>query len=190
MWTVCATLAIMSHISTMHRDISHFWAAPMITAIRILYSSSVAWMIVASASGHGGFFAKFLNFAGFVHVNKLSYAIYLLNPVIISFVFGAKDHSTHVEPLTMVSASAAPRPRADVTDLLSIPDRHVRRRDGHRLQVRLRLLDHVRDALHEAVRAAVEAQLAAGATHAGERHTKRDSSEMISPRAPLFIRLL
>lgn len=92
----------MSHISTLHRDISHFLAAPMITAIRILYSGSVAWMIVASASGHGGFFAKFLNFIGFVHLNKLSYAIYLLNPAIISFVFGAKDHSTHVEPFTMV----------------------------------------------------------------------------------------
>lgn len=59
-------------------------------------------MIIASCTGHGGLFSKILNFSGFVHVNKLTYGIYLLNPAVISVIYGAKDHSTHVDPITMV----------------------------------------------------------------------------------------
>lgn len=89
----------------MNRDISYIWAAPLITAIRVLYSTSIAWMIVASAMGHGGFLAKVLNYSGFVHINKLSYGIYLLNPAVITVIYGAKDHSTHMEPITTVCFS-------------------------------------------------------------------------------------
>lgn len=102
LWTLSSSVAIMSHLSTINRDVSYMLAAPLITAIRIFYSSSVAWMIVASAMGHGGIFAKVLNYRGFVHLNKLSYAIYLLNPLIITMIYGAKDHSTHLDPITAV----------------------------------------------------------------------------------------
>lgn len=102
-WTLATTIAVLSHFSVINRDISYVYAAPLITAVRILYAASIAWMILASAMGHGGFFAKILNFSVFVHVNKLSYAIYLLNPLVIAVIYGSKDHSTHVEPLTMVN---------------------------------------------------------------------------------------
>lgn len=101
-WAITSTMALLAHISTMDRSISHVIAAPLISSIRILYSASVCWMIVASQMGHGGFFARILNGPIFVHVNKLTYAIYLLNPVIITVVYGWKDHSTHVDPITMV----------------------------------------------------------------------------------------
>lgn len=97
------TIAIFAHISTIDRRISHLWAAPLITFIRVFYPASVAWMIVASHTGHGGKFAKLLNFPIFVHVNKLSYAIYLLNPAVISVLYGWQDHSTHIDPPSMVS---------------------------------------------------------------------------------------
>lgn len=103
-WTLATTTAILSHFSVINREISYVYAAPLITAVRVLYAASIAWMILASAMGYGGIFAKILNFPIFVHVNKLSYAIYLLNPLLITVIYGAKDHSTHVEPLTMVSA--------------------------------------------------------------------------------------
>lgn len=102
MWTITTTLAISAHISTINRGISHIIAAPLITGIRIFYSASIAWMIVASQTGHGGLFARILNCSVFVHVNKLSYAIYLLNPALITVIYGYKDHSTHVDPITMV----------------------------------------------------------------------------------------
>lgn len=102
MWTLATTVAIMSHLSTINRDISYVWAAPIITAIRVFYSASIAWMIVASALGQGGWFARLMGFHWFVHVNKLSYGIYLLNPFVISVIYGSKDHSTHIDPITSV----------------------------------------------------------------------------------------
>lgn len=103
LWTVTSTFAIMSHLSTINRDVSYMLAAPIIAAIRIFYSSSVAWMILSSAMGHGGIFAKILNFPVFVHLNKLSYGIYLLNPLIITVIYGTKDHSTHLDPMSAVN---------------------------------------------------------------------------------------
>lgn len=102
MWTLTTTLALSSHISTFDRGVSHIVAAPLITAIRIFYSASLSWMIVASQTGHGGLFAKIMNAPVFVHLNKLSYAIYLLNPVLITVIYGYRDHSSHVDPLTLV----------------------------------------------------------------------------------------
>lgn len=103
LWTISSTVAVMSHLSTIYRDVSYMLAAPLIAAIRIFYSSSVAWMILASAMGHGGIFAKIFNCSVFVHLNKLSYGIYLLNPLIITVIYGLKDHSTHLDPITAVS---------------------------------------------------------------------------------------
>lgn len=89
-------------MATVDRNISHYLAAPLIASIRVFYSGSASWMIVASALGHGGYFTTFMNWKIFVHLNKLSYAIYLLNPMVISFIFGLTDHSTHFEPITQV----------------------------------------------------------------------------------------
>lgn len=92
----------MSHLSTLNRGVSYILAAPLIAAIRIFYSSSVAWMILASVMGHGGIFAKIFNCSVFVHLNKLSYGIYLLNPLIITVIYGMQDHSTHLDPISAV----------------------------------------------------------------------------------------
>lgn len=147
LWAVTTTLAVGSHISTMYRNISHFIAAPLITAIRIFYSTSVAWMIVASQTGHGGRFAKILNYPVFVHINKLSYAIYLLNPALITVIYGIKDHSTHVDPITMVCILLLQRrPRALLISFSSISppaDRYVRWRNGYCLYSCYHVLGHV-----------------------------------------------
>lgn len=71
--------------------------------IRIFYSCATAWIILASTSENGVPIAKLLNHKIFVHLNKLSYGIYLLNPVVVAMVYGVKDHSDHFTPITLVS---------------------------------------------------------------------------------------
>lgn len=39
----------------------------------------------------------------FVHINKLTYGIYLLNPLIIIVTFGVSDSSVHADPIPAVS---------------------------------------------------------------------------------------
>ncbi|XP_055312462.1 O-acyltransferase like protein-like [Sitodiplosis mosellana] len=101
-WIVMITIPILCHKSTINPNTSYVTTAFALTIMRILYPASISWMILASHAGYGGRFAKFLNHPIFVHINKLSYGIYLLNPVVIILVYGWQDHSTHIDPVSMV----------------------------------------------------------------------------------------
>lgn len=102
LWAISIFTAILCHLSTTFRHISHHVAASTLAASRVLYGISIAWMIVASACGHGGVFARILNFRGFRHVGKLTFAIYLIHPTIIILILNSRDQSTHYEPVSTV----------------------------------------------------------------------------------------
>lgn len=104
LWTLATTVMTMCHLVTFVRNISYVIGVPMIVAVRLFYGGSACWMIVASVKGHGGWFTRMMNLPVFVHLNKLSYGIYLLNPIVVSVIYGAGDHSTAIEPIVQVSA--------------------------------------------------------------------------------------
>lgn len=103
LWTLTITILTMCHMVTFLRTISYQVAVPLIVALRLSYASSACWMIVASVKGCGGWFTSFTSWPFFVHLNKLSYGIYLLNPMVIGFVYGASDTGYSVEPIAQVS---------------------------------------------------------------------------------------
>lgn len=154
LWTISSTIAIMSHLSTINRDVSYMLAAPLIAAIRIFYSSSVAWMILASAMGHGGIFAKVFNCSIFVHLNKLSYGIYLLNPLIITVIYGLKDHSTHLDPISAVRVLLLILFwwRRATNDSTFSAGCDVNWCDGHCLCIFNCILTSIRSSIHEALK--------------------------------------
>lgn len=45
---------------------------------------------------------RFLSSKFFIHTNKLTYGIYLLNPLIITAVFGLSDGSANADPIPTV----------------------------------------------------------------------------------------
>lgn len=100
---VAVSVIVACHCSAINRGLSYKYAAALITMIRIFYSSATAWIILASTSENGVPITKLLNHKIFVHLNKLSYGIYLLNPVVVAMVYGVKDHSDHFTPITLVS---------------------------------------------------------------------------------------
>lgn len=100
-WTVTTVIVIWSHVA-LNRNISYATAAIFMTFSRVLYPASISWMVLASHAGYGGIFAKIFNHPIFVHVNKLSYGIYLLNPFVINAFYVSQTHSTHVDPVSMV----------------------------------------------------------------------------------------
>ena len=48
-----------------------------------------------------GWVSKILSAKVFVRINKLTYAIYLLNPIIITVVTGSFDNGTLVDPMVL-----------------------------------------------------------------------------------------
>lgn len=98
--TICTIVAC--HCAAINRSLSYKYAAPLITLIRIFYSGATAWIILASTTEIGMRYTKLLNHKIFVHLNKLTFGIYLLNPVVVALLYGVKDNSEHFTPITLV----------------------------------------------------------------------------------------
>lgn len=150
MFLVAVSLIIACHCSTMNRGLPYKYVAPLITILRIFYSGSTAWIVLASTSENGVPIAKLLNHRIFVHLNKLSYGIYLLNPVVVTMIYGLKDHSDHFTPITLVSLVTDKLCQLKVLTLIvffPILVRYVYRRIGYCLLVGIRMFFVVRSTI-------------------------------------------
>ncbi|XP_017840105.1 nose resistant to fluoxetine protein 6 [Drosophila busckii] len=87
--------------STIWRDLSSLLAISLFVLGRLFFSLSVCWMIAGSALGRGVWWSRLLEAKGFQHLSRLSYAIYLLNPLIIALFYGLTSSSTHADPFML-----------------------------------------------------------------------------------------
>ncbi|KAH8365985.1 hypothetical protein KR093_007917, partial [Drosophila rubida] len=87
--------------STIKRDISSLLAISLFVIGRLCFSLSVCWMIAGSAQGRGVWWSRLLEAKGFQHLSRLSYAIYLLNPLVIAFFYSLTSASTHADPFML-----------------------------------------------------------------------------------------
>ena len=107
--------------STVYRGMSVQTASACIVLGRPLIAFSVSWFIITNACGYNcefslsrlsiffvwsfikslstGLVSKFFSSKIFVRTNKLTYAIYLLNPIIITLAFGTFDNGGSVDPI-------------------------------------------------------------------------------------------
>uniref|UniRef100_A0A1B0EWU1 Acyltransferase 3 domain-containing protein n=2 Tax=Phlebotomus papatasi TaxID=29031 RepID=A0A1B0EWU1_PHLPP len=90
---------VISMHSTLVRNISYYWASPLLTLGRFGFGLSIVWWIICSVCGYGGWFTDFLSSKLFIHINKLSYGVYLLNPLTIATIHGLRDGSSHFSPI-------------------------------------------------------------------------------------------
>lgn len=102
-WVVAPTIIIMCLHATVKRDMPFMFGAFLLSFGRVVFGASFAWFIISSATGNGNWFTRFLESKIFVHINKVSYAIYLLNPITITTIYGLRDNSSHTDPVTTVS---------------------------------------------------------------------------------------
>ncbi|XP_055629857.1 nose resistant to fluoxetine protein 6-like [Toxorhynchites rutilus septentrionalis] len=98
---VCASLILSMH-STIKRNFPFPLASTVMVLVRFMTSWSACWTITATAAGYSNLITRFLSAKFFIHINKLTYAIYLLNPLIITGVFGISDSSSNADPIPAV----------------------------------------------------------------------------------------
>lgn len=118
MFFLSSLILLLALHATIWRDISVPVASLCILVGRPLIGMAVCWFIITNACGYNckqchdltklSYFIQFFSLSGlvskffsariFVRVNKLTYAIYLLNPLVISVVFGLFDHGAFVDP--------------------------------------------------------------------------------------------
>lgn len=102
-WNLAILVFFSCIYSTIKRDMSVFSAVTLFIVGRLLFSLSVCWMIVGSATGRGIWWSRILEAKVFQHINRVTYGIYLLNPFVIAFFFSLTNASTNADPLMMVS---------------------------------------------------------------------------------------
>lgn len=103
LWNLAILIFFGCIYSTIHRAMSTLATICLFVGGRFSFSLAVSWMIVGSATGRSVWWSRILEHRIFQHVNKLSYAIYLLNPFIINIVFSLNKQSTHADPFILVS---------------------------------------------------------------------------------------
>ncbi|XP_037954991.1 nose resistant to fluoxetine protein 6-like [Teleopsis dalmanni] len=100
-WNLSILVFFVCIYSTIKRDISYLFSISLFVIGRYFFSLTICWMIVGSATGRGIWWSRILEAKVFQHVNRLSYAIYLLNPFVIGFFFSFTNVSTHADPFML-----------------------------------------------------------------------------------------
>ncbi|EDV95605.1 GH15688 [Drosophila grimshawi] len=100
-WHFALFVFIACIYSTIRRDLGSLLAISLFVLGRLFFSLSVCWMIRGSARGRGVWWSRILEAKGFQHLSRLSYAIYLLNPLVIAFFYSLTSASTHADPLML-----------------------------------------------------------------------------------------
>lgn len=124
MFFLSSFILLLALHATIWRDISVTVASMCILIGRPLIGIAVSWFIITNACGYNckllvnilfyiktysflllchiifiGLTSKLFSARIFVRVNKLTYAIYLLNPLVISVVFGKFENGAFVDPM-------------------------------------------------------------------------------------------
>ncbi|XP_013103772.1 nose resistant to fluoxetine protein 6 [Stomoxys calcitrans] len=100
-WNLSIIVFFVCQYSTVKRDVSPVTAISLFVVGRLLFSMAISWVIIGSAAGRGVVWSRFLEAKVFQHLNRISYAFYLLNPFVIAFFFGLTNSSTHADPFML-----------------------------------------------------------------------------------------
>ncbi|KAH8300672.1 hypothetical protein KR018_006211 [Drosophila ironensis] len=109
LWHFSGLIFLGCIFSTVKRDLGHLITISLFVLGRGLFSLTVCWMVVGSVKESGVWWSRLLEAKCFQHLNRLSYAIYLLNPLVIALVYSLTSASTHADPfmLSVVSCGFA-----------------------------------------------------------------------------------
>ncbi|SPP75783.1 nose resistant to fluoxetine protein 6 [Drosophila guanche] len=101
LWHFSLNVFIICIYATVRRDLGRLLTTSLFVLGRGIFSLSVCWMILGSATGTGVWWSRMLEAKCFQHLNRLSYAIYLVNPLVISFTYSLTSASTDADPFML-----------------------------------------------------------------------------------------
>lgn len=103
-WIIAAAVFLLSLFVAYDKSITFGILFPGIMAFgRHFIGALVGSLIVACSFQCGGWLGRFLSSRLFVHLNRLTYFGYLLNPVVVVALRGASESSDHFDVASMVT---------------------------------------------------------------------------------------
>ncbi|KAK6965245.1 nose resistant to fluoxetine protein 6 [Biomphalaria glabrata] len=93
-------LVLINHIQwKMNSDLWLPWQQSLYEAlVRPTWALCVAWVIYACHNGHGGIANSILSWKPFLVLSRLTYAVYLLHPLVILFVIYSRRTTIYLHP--------------------------------------------------------------------------------------------
>lgn len=102
-WTVSSFVFVCSLFAGYFKDTSPFGFAIALSVGRLVMGLFWGSVVTMCFLGHGGVLQRFLSCTVLAHLNKVSYMMYLLNPVTISLLAGCQQSANHFETTSIVS---------------------------------------------------------------------------------------
>lgn len=102
-WIITMIVFLFSLFAAYFKDVSPFEFAIALSVGRLLLSLFWGSIVAMCFLGHGGVLQRFLSCNVLIHLNKVSYMMYLLNPVVITLLCGFQQNSNHYDLMSVVS---------------------------------------------------------------------------------------
>lgn len=104
-WIICYILGLTIVFGQTIRTENRIMGAMFMSLCRPLWAISIMWSIFTCSMGYGGIMTKIFNHKAWVSYSRLSFAAYLVNPIIIFWVSMISDVPFHMELVSTVSSS-------------------------------------------------------------------------------------
>lgn len=101
-WSIATVVFILTLFVLYDKSISSLMFAISYSVGRFLQALFWGSAIFMCYLGYGGIFNRFFSSQILAHLNKLSYMMYLLNPVIITVMRAGSESSSHFDMASMV----------------------------------------------------------------------------------------
>ncbi|XP_076183630.1 nose resistant to fluoxetine protein 6 isoform X2 [Ptiloglossa arizonensis] len=79
------------------KNISLAWSVAYASLSRTAWGFGIAWLTIACTTNNGGIINKFLSLPFWVPLSKITYTVYLLNPVLIHTIFLLSDYTIFID---------------------------------------------------------------------------------------------
>lgn len=103
MWYVSGILFLGVIFMAVNRGLPPIPSLAITVAGQHAYAFFVCWMMMASALKKKSWWSKILEHNAFQHLSKLCYEIYMIGPVVISFMFSLNENGINFDLPLMVS---------------------------------------------------------------------------------------
>lgn len=122
-WTIALTINLSLFLAQAFRVENQYLGMFFAGFCRPLWACTIMWMVFMCSKGYGGVITKVLNSESLIRMSRVSFAAYLLNPILIFFVSMISDVPFHIELVSTVSLTLWPK-LTDLTKLIIITDNH------------------------------------------------------------------
>ncbi|XP_043253992.1 nose resistant to fluoxetine protein 6-like [Colletes gigas] len=99
-WTIGTMCNVTVLYGLIDRNLPIFLSVAYAALSRVIWAFGIAWLVVACATNNGGIINKVLSHPIWLPLSRMSYSIYLLNPLLIYTVYLSTSYPLFHDPVT------------------------------------------------------------------------------------------